>query len=76
MKSLARPRKMQAFEVLESNGRSYSRSFAARFGRARDSVLLTEDGRKVVDFLSRAGTLNVGHNNYQIVRGRGNGGGL
>lgn len=59
-------RKMQAFEALESNVRSYSRSFPAIFSRARGSIMLTENGRKVIDFLSGAGALNYGHNNHRI----------
>lgn len=59
-------RNMQAFEALESNVRLYSRSFPALFGRARGSIMLTEDGRKVIDFLSGAGALNYGHNNHEI----------
>ncbi|MGV7218875.1 diaminobutyrate--2-oxoglutarate transaminase [Bradyrhizobium sp. UFLA05-112] len=57
---------MQAFEALESNVRSYSRSFPAIFSRALGSIMMTEGGRKVIDFLSGAGTLNYGHNNHQI----------
>ncbi|WP_456724950.1 MULTISPECIES: diaminobutyrate--2-oxoglutarate transaminase [unclassified Bradyrhizobium] len=57
---------MQAFEALESNVRVYSRSFPAFFNRARGSIMLTEDGRKIIDFFSGAGTLNYGHNNHQI----------
>ncbi|WP_247831124.1 diaminobutyrate--2-oxoglutarate transaminase [Bradyrhizobium sp. 200] len=60
------PRKMQAFGALESNVRSYSRSFPAIFSRARGSIMLTEGGQKVIDFLSGAGALNYGHNNHQI----------
>ncbi|MGY3361739.1 diaminobutyrate-2-oxoglutarate transaminase [Bradyrhizobium sp. GM0.4] len=59
-------RNMRTIEALESNVRAYSRSFPAIFSRARGSVLLTEDGRKVIDFLSGAGALNYGHNNHQI----------
>ncbi|WP_346348212.1 aminotransferase class III-fold pyridoxal phosphate-dependent enzyme [Bradyrhizobium sp. 144] len=59
-------RKMQRVEALESNVRTYSRSFPAIFSRARGSILLTEDGRKVIDFFSGAGALNYGHNNHQI----------
>lgn len=58
--------KMQEFYALESNVRSYSRSFPAIFSRARGSVMLTEDGRTVIDFLSGAGALNYGHNNHLI----------
>lgn len=57
---------MQALEALESNVRSYSRSFPDIFSRARGSIMLTEGGRKVIDFFSGAGTLNYGHNNRQI----------
>nr|WP_139481452.1 diaminobutyrate--2-oxoglutarate transaminase [Bradyrhizobium ivorense] len=57
---------MEAFDALESNVRSYSRSFPAIFSRARGSIMLTEDGRKLIDFLSGAGTLNYGHNNHGI----------
>lgn len=59
-------RNMQALEALESNVRSYSRSFPAIFSRARGSIMLTEDGRKVIDFFSGAGALNYGHNNHEI----------
>lgn len=57
---------MQAFSVLESNVRCYSRSFPAIFSRARGSIMLTEDGRKIIDFFSGAGALNYGHNNHEI----------
>lgn len=60
------PRRMQVIEDLESNVRSYSRSFPAIFSRARGSIMLTDDGRKVIDFLSGAGALNYGHNNHRI----------
>lgn len=63
---ISEPRNMQAFEVLESSVRSYSRSFPAIFSRARGSTMLTECGRKIIDFLSGAGALNYGHNNHQI----------
>ncbi|MHC1950481.1 diaminobutyrate--2-oxoglutarate transaminase [Bradyrhizobium sp. UFLA06-06] len=57
---------MRIIEALESNVRWYSRSFPAIFSRARGSILLTNDGRKLIDFLSGAGALNYGHNNHQI----------
>lgn len=59
-------RQLKVVEALESNVRSYSRSFPAIFSRARGSIMLTEDGRKVVDFFSGAGALNYGHNNHEI----------
>ncbi|MET3971054.1 diaminobutyrate-2-oxoglutarate transaminase [Bradyrhizobium sp. S3.9.1] len=60
------PRRMKTVETLESNARSYSRSFPAVFSRARGSIMFTEGGRKVIDFLSGAGALNYGHNNQEI----------
>lgn len=63
---ISEARKMELVEALESNVRSYSRLFPAIFSRARGSIMLTEGGRKVIDFLSGAGTLNYGHNNHEI----------
>ncbi|MBH5390648.1 diaminobutyrate--2-oxoglutarate transaminase [Bradyrhizobium diversitatis] len=57
---------MKAFEALESNVRSYSRLFPAMFSRARGSIMFTEDGRRIIDFFSGAGTLNYGHNDHTI----------
>ncbi|WP_456828503.1 diaminobutyrate--2-oxoglutarate transaminase [Bradyrhizobium sp. USDA 4518] len=51
------------FEVLESN---VLRSFPTIFSRARGSIMLTEEARKLIDFLSCAGTLSYGHNNHRI----------
>lgn len=64
--STSGPRNMQAFEALESNVRLYSRSFPTLFSRGRGSIMLTDDGRKIIDFLSGAGALNYGHNNREI----------
>lgn len=63
---ISEARKMEVVEALESNVRSYSRLFPAIFSRARGSIMLTEGGRKIIDFLSGAGTLNYGHNNHEI----------
>ncbi|MFB6421486.1 diaminobutyrate--2-oxoglutarate transaminase [Bradyrhizobium tunisiense] len=57
---------MHTIESLESNVRAYSRSFPAIFSRARGSIMETESGRKLIDFLSGAGALNYGHNNPEI----------
>lgn len=59
-------RDMRRLERLESNVRSYSRLYPAIFSRARGSIMLTESGRKIIDFLSGAGALNYGHNNHEI----------
>ena len=54
---------MDIFKELESDVRSYCRSFPAVFTSARWSTLTDEQGRQYIDFLSGAGTLNYGHNN-------------
>lgn len=64
--AIREPRELKVVESLESNVRSYSRSFPAIFSRARGSTMLTENGRKVIDFFSGAGALNYGHNNHEI----------
>ena len=54
------------FEQLESNVRSYSRSFPVVFSRAKMSKLYTTDGKEYLDFFDGAGALNYGHNNDYI----------
>jgi diaminobutyrate-2-oxoglutarate transaminase len=54
---------MQIFDELESNVRSYCRSFPKVFSQARWSTIVAEDGSEYIDFLAGAGTLNYGHNN-------------
>lgn len=51
------------FESLESQVRSYSRSWPVVFDRAVGSRLYDEAGREYLDFFSGAGALNYGHNN-------------
>ncbi|MGY4498020.1 4-aminobutyrate aminotransferase-like enzyme [Bradyrhizobium sp. GM24.11] len=63
---ISEPLNMRTLEASESNVRPYSRSFPAFFSQARGSIMLSEDGRKVIDFLYGAGTLNYGHNNRKI----------
>lgn len=54
---------MKIFEELESEVRSYARSFPRVFNRACGEYLYDNDGTEYLDFLSGAGTLNYGHNN-------------
>lgn len=51
------------FESLESQVRSYSRSWPVVFDRAVGSILYDEAGNDYLDFFSGAGALNYGHNN-------------
>nr|WP_090683409.1 diaminobutyrate--2-oxoglutarate transaminase [Paraburkholderia phenazinium] len=46
----------------ESQVRSYSRSFPVVFSKARGAEIYAADGRRYIDFLAGAGTLNYGHN--------------
>ena len=59
---------MNIFERIESNVRSYSRSFPAVFTRAKMSKMYDENGREYLDFFDGAGALNYGHNNDFIKR--------
>ncbi|MGC5627730.1 diaminobutyrate--2-oxoglutarate transaminase [Georgenia sp. Z1344] len=48
---------------LESEVRSYSRSWPTTFTTATGSTMTDEDGREYLDFFAGAGALNYGHNN-------------
>lgn len=54
---------MRIIEEMESDVRSYVRSFPAVFDRAEGARLWDDQGREYVDFFAGAGTLNYGHNN-------------
>jgi diaminobutyrate-2-oxoglutarate transaminase len=54
---------VNVFGRMESNVRSYARSFPALFNRARGTELWDAQGRRYLDFLAGAGSLNYGHNN-------------
>jgi diaminobutyrate-2-oxoglutarate transaminase len=50
------------FETVESEVRSYCRTFPAVFRRAKGAHLYDETGRRWIDFFAGAGALNYGHN--------------
>lgn len=54
------------FSEVESNVRSYCRSFPVVFDLAKDEHLWDEGGRKYIDFFAGAGALNYGHNNSYV----------
>ncbi|PKL68707.1 MAG: diaminobutyrate--2-oxoglutarate transaminase [Methanobacteriales archaeon HGW-Methanobacteriales-1] len=54
---------MKTFKKLESQVRSYVRSFPVIFQKAKGSTLCDEQGKEYIDFFAGAGTLNYGHNN-------------
>lgn len=57
---------VQPFDRLESNARSYCRRFPTVFERANGEYLFDTSGRRHIDFLSCAGSVNYGHNNPVI----------
>lgn len=56
----------QTLERIESNVRTYSRSFPVVFTQAKNARLTDESGKEYIDFLAGAGTLNYGHNNPHL----------
>ncbi|GDY30108.1 diaminobutyrate--2-oxoglutarate transaminase [Gandjariella thermophila] len=54
---------MNIFETIESEVRSYCRSWPAVFDKASGSWLKDENGKEYLDFFAGAGALNYGHNN-------------
>ncbi len=57
---------MNTFTELESEVRSYSRSWPVVFNRAVGSTMYEESGKEYLDFFSGAGALNYGHNNPEL----------
>lgn len=56
----------ETFQQCESRVRSYAGSFPALFARAQGSWLIDDQGRRYLDFLSGAGSLNYGHNHPRL----------
>lgn len=59
---------MTIFEALESQVRSYCRSWPVVFDRASGCRLWDTDGRQYLDFFAGAGGLNYGHNHPDLKR--------
>ncbi|QSB04578.1 diaminobutyrate--2-oxoglutarate transaminase [Natronoglycomyces albus] len=57
---------MQVFEKVESEVRSYCRSWPTVFTTASGSRLKDESGKSYIDFFAGAGSLNYGHNHPVI----------
>jgi diaminobutyrate--2-oxoglutarate aminotransferase len=57
---------VDVFERLESEVRSYCRTWPTVFQTAKGSHLYDEEGRTYLDFFAGAGTLNYGHNHPQL----------
>ncbi|MFD2670010.1 diaminobutyrate--2-oxoglutarate transaminase [Marinicrinis sediminis] len=58
--------KLELFEKLESEVRSYCRSFPTVFSKAKNAKMWDLDGKEYIDFFAGAGSLNYGHNNERI----------
>ncbi len=54
---------MKIFNEIESEVRSYARSFPRLFNKAQGEHIYDDEGNEYLDFLSGAGSLNYGHNN-------------
>lgn len=54
---------MKTFKNLESEVRSYVRTFPTIFHTAKGAKLCDEQGNEYIDFFAGAGALNYGHNN-------------
>lgn len=57
---------MKVFENLESEVRSYCRSFTTVFAKASNAMMWDVAGKSYIDFFAGAGALNYGHNNTRI----------
>ncbi len=57
---------MKIFETLESEVRSYCRSFPVVFEKAVGSTLIDTTGREYLDFFAGAGVMGYGHNNPRL----------
>ncbi|QYR22573.1 diaminobutyrate--2-oxoglutarate transaminase [Paenibacillus sp. sptzw28] len=57
---------LHVFDTLESEVRSYCRSFQAVFDKARNAKVWDVKGNEYIDFFAGAGALNYGHNNPAI----------
>lgn len=59
---------MRIIDSLESDVRSYVRSFPAIFDIAKGSLIYDEQGNEYIDFFAGAGTLNYGHNHLRVTQ--------
>ena len=57
---------LEVFESLESEVRSYIRSFPAAFKKAKGSSIWGKNGKEYIDFFAGAGALNYGHNHPKM----------
>lgn len=58
--------KLDVFNQMESEVRSYCRSFQTVFSKASNAILWDKHHKAYIDFFAGAGALNYGHNNPRI----------
>lgn len=58
--------KLDVFNQMESEVRSYCRSFQTVFNKASNALLWDKHHKAYIDFFAGAGALNYGHNNPRI----------
>ena len=56
----------EIFESTESEVRSYCRKYPVVFSKAKNAEIFSADGKRYIDFLAVAGSMNYGHNNPEI----------
>lgn len=66
MQAITDSSSLQVFDTIESEVRSYCRSFPTVFTKAKGYLLWDRNGREYIDFFSGAGALNYGHNDEQM----------
>ncbi|MBU1305741.1 MAG: diaminobutyrate--2-oxoglutarate transaminase [Alphaproteobacteria bacterium] len=66
MNTTAIPAKLATFDRVESQVRSYSRSFPKLFDRALGATIFDATGKSYTDFLSGCSSLNYGHNDPDL----------
>ncbi|MCI3922372.1 diaminobutyrate--2-oxoglutarate transaminase [Paenibacillus sp. TRM 82003] len=57
---------LEVFDRIESEVRSYCRSFPTLFTKAKGCKLWDASGKEYLDFFAGAGSLNYGHNNAHL----------
>ncbi|MGB5809892.1 MAG: diaminobutyrate--2-oxoglutarate transaminase [Polyangiales bacterium] len=57
---------MKPFDRIESEVRSYCRSFPKLFTRAKGSCIIDDRGEEYIDFFAGAGVMSYGHNNEHL----------
>ena len=58
--------RFEIFESTESEVRSYCRKYPVVFSKAKNAEIFSADGKRYIDFLAVAGSMNYGHNNPEI----------